>query len=111
MQSKGLSKRRIGNVLLVGPVDEFRLRERQTLEMQQHMAGLAPLQRELIQVNYAKAADIAALFKTMASSDSSEHGSVAVDDRTNSIIAHQTQQQLSEPAPSCCAVGLFRYGR
>lgn len=96
LQSKGLSKRRIGNVLLVGPVDEFRLRERQTLEMQQHMAGLAPLQRELIQVNYAKAADIAALFKTMASSDSSEHGSVAVDDRTNSIIAHQTQQQLSE---------------
>ena len=96
LQTKGLSKRKIGTVLLVGSADEIMLRERQALEMQQQMAQLAPLRRELIQVNYAKAADLAALFQTMALSQNGEHGSVTVDDRTNSIIAHQTQAQLSE---------------
>ncbi len=100
LKTKGLDKRKVGNVLLVAPADEIAARERQELESQKQIAELAPLRRELIQVNYAKAADIAKLFQSVTSSNeaasSDERGSVTVDDRTNSIIAYQPQDKLDE---------------
>jgi len=68
------------------------------LESQKQIAELAPLRRDLIQVNYAKAADIAKLFQSVASTDGAkdDRGSITVDDRTNSIIAYQTQERLDE---------------
>ena len=102
LKTKGLDQRKIGNVLLIAPADEIAARERQELESQQLMAELAPLRRELIQVNYAKAADIAKLFESVTAADdqgqggSAGRGSLTVDDRTNSIIAYQTQDRLDE---------------
>ena len=98
LKTKGLDKRQIGNVLLVAPAAEIAARERQELESQKQIAELAPLRRELIQVNYAKAADMAKLFQSVTSADGSAdvRGSVTVDDRTNSIIAYQTQERLDE---------------
>ncbi|WP_165667799.1 type IV pilus secretin PilQ [Metapseudomonas otitidis] len=99
LKTKGLDKRKVGNVLLVAPADEIAARERQELESQKQIAELAPLRRELIQVNYAKAADIAKLFQSVTSSGESasdERGSITVDDRTNSIIAYQPQDKLDE---------------
>ncbi len=51
-----------------------------------------------MQVNYAKAADIARLFQSVTSNGASteDRGSIAVDDRTNNIIAYQTQERLDE---------------
>ncbi len=56
------------------------------------------MRRELLQVNYAKAADIAKLFQSVTSAESKadERGSITVDDRTNNIIAYQTQDRLDE---------------
>ncbi|OEC40979.1 fimbrial protein [Pseudomonas sp. 1D4] len=99
LKTKGLDKRKVGNVLLVAPADEIAARERQELESQKQISELAPLRRELIQVNYAKAADIAKLFQSVTSGEPSttdERGSITVDDRTNSIIAYQTQDKLDE---------------
>lgn len=96
LQTQGLDKRKIGNVLLVAPADEIAARERQEMEVQKQIAELAPLRRELIQVNYAKASQIAALFQSVTSGNGDQRGSVTVDDRTNSIIAYQTQEQLDE---------------
>jgi len=98
LKTKGLDKRKVGNVLLVAPADEIAARERQELEAQKQIAELAPLRRELIQVNYAKASDMAKLFQSVTSADGAvdERGSVTVDDRTNSIIAYQTQDRLDE---------------
>lgn len=104
LKTKGLDKRQVGNVLLVAPADEIAARERQELESQKQISELAPLRRELIQVNYAKAADIAKLFQSVTSTGSSsgsgsvadERGSLAVDERTNSIIVYQTQERLDE---------------
>jgi type IV pilus assembly protein PilQ len=100
LKTKGLDKRKIGNVLLVAPADEIAARERQELESQKQIADLEPLRRELIQVNYAKASDIAKLFQSVTGSDAGAatvvRGSVTVDDRTNSIIAYQTQTNLDE---------------
>lgn len=98
LKTKGLDKRKVGNVLLVAPADEIAARERQELESQKQIAELAPLRRELIQVNYAKASDMAQLFQSVTSADGSSdtRGSVTVDDRTNSIIAYQTSERLDE---------------
>jgi type IV pilus assembly protein PilQ len=99
LKTKGLDKRKVGNVLLVAPADEIAARERQELESQRQLQELAPLRRDLIQVNYAKASDIAKLFQSVTGSkDKSEtaRGSITVDDRTNSIIAYQTQESLDE---------------
>ncbi len=98
LKTKGLDKRQVGNVLLVAPAEEIAARERQELESQRQIAELAPLRREVVQVNYAKAADIAQLFQSVANNAVSgeDRGSIAVDDRTNNIIAYQTQDRLDE---------------
>ncbi|MDQ7987767.1 type IV pilus secretin PilQ [Pseudomonas sp. G34] len=99
LKTKGLDKRQVGNVLLVAPAEEIAARERQELESQKQIAELAPLRRELIQVNYAKAADMAKLFQSVTSADggvADDRGSITVDERTNSIIAYQTQERLDE---------------
>ncbi|MFG0722923.1 type IV pilus secretin PilQ [Pseudomonas sp. GLN_6] len=98
LKTKGLDKRKVGNVLLVAPADEIAARERQELEAQKQIAELAPLRRELIQVNYAKASDMAKLFQSVTSAEGAtdDRGSITVDDRTNSIIAYQTQDRLDE---------------
>ena len=95
LRTKGLDKRQVGNVLLVAPAEEIAARERQELESQQQIAELAPLRRELIQVNYANASDMAALFASVTAG-SEQRGSITVDDRTNSIIAFETQERLDE---------------
>ncbi|MDG9925855.1 MULTISPECIES: type IV pilus secretin PilQ [unclassified Pseudomonas] len=100
LKTRGLDKRQVGNVLLIAPADEIAARERQELEAQKQIAELAPLRRELIQINYAKASDIAALFQSVTDAEGAQQadgrGSVTVDDRTNSIIAYQTQERLDE---------------
>ena len=98
LKTKGLDKRKIGNVLLVAPADEIAARERQELESQKQISELAPLRRELLQVNYAKAADIAKLFTSVTSAEAKadERGSITVDERTNNIIAYQPQDRLDE---------------
>lgn len=105
LKTKGLDKRKVGNVLLVAPADEIAARERQELEAQKQISELAPLRRELIQVNYAKASDIAKLFQSVTGvggapgavgGGTDNRGSITVDDRTNAIIAYQTQDRLDE---------------
>src|SRR5450830_1401740 len=98
LQAKGLDKRVKAGVLLVAPAEELAARELLTLESRKQMAELAPLRRELLQVNYAKAADLAKLFQSVTGLEGTtdERGSVAVDDRTNNIIAYQTGERLEE---------------
>lgn len=98
LQAKGLDKRIKAGVLLVAPAEELAARELLMLESRKQMADLAPLRRELLQVNYAKAADLAKLFQSVTGLEGAtdERGSVAVDDRTNNIIAYQTGERLDE---------------
>ncbi|KAA0949271.1 MULTISPECIES: type IV pilus secretin PilQ family protein [unclassified Pseudomonas] len=98
LQTKGLDKRLKDNVLLVAPADELAARELLALESRQQLTELAPLRRELLQVNYAKAAELAKLFQSAAGLEggSNERGSVVVDDRTNNILVYQTQERLDE---------------
>lgn len=98
LKTKGLDKRKIGNVLLVAPADEIAARERQELEAQKQIAELAPLRREVVQLSYAKASDIAGLFKEFSEGAEQKdmRGSIIFDDRTNSLIAYLTEDRLDE---------------
>jgi len=96
LKTKGLSMRRNDNVVLVAPTEEIAARERLELESQQQIEELAPLRSELIQVNYAKASNLAALLKSDANQLMSERGNVTIDERTNTLLIQDTALKLSE---------------
>ncbi|MES9817421.1 MAG: AMIN domain-containing protein [Candidatus Thiodiazotropha sp.] len=83
LKSKGLTKRQIDNVIMVAPTEEVAAREQLELESQQKIEELAPLRSDFIQVNYAKAEDLAELLKSEENRLLSERGNVTVDVRTN----------------------------
>lgn len=95
LKTKGLDKRQIGNVLLVAPADEIAARERLELETSKQIAELAPVRLDIIQVNYAKAADIVALIQADAELISSR-GFVSSDARTNTVSVRETAEKLEE---------------
>jgi type IV pilus assembly protein PilQ len=98
MRTKGLDKRQEGNVIYVAPAEELAAREKQLLESQKSMTELAPVRTEYLQVNYAKASDLAALIKAQGKGNSllSERGSVSIDDRTNTLLLQDTADRLSD---------------
>ncbi|CAM3264844.1 type IV pilus secretin PilQ [Shewanella pealeana] len=94
LQAKGLDKRIEGNILMVAPIEEIAIRESQELKNMQEVKELAPLYSEYLQINYAKAVDIAALLKGEDSSLLTSRGSVAVDERTNTLLVKDTEETL-----------------
>jgi type IV pilus assembly protein PilQ len=65
VDSKGLAVRRKGNVVTVAPAAEVAAKEKAALEASKSNLELEALVSELIQVNYAKAEDIANLIKSI----------------------------------------------
>jgi len=94
LKTKGLSKRQTGNVILVAPTEEIAAREKLELESQKQIEELAPLRSEYIQVNYAKAADLAELLKSEDNSLLSIRGNVTIDERTNTLLVQDTADKL-----------------
>jgi type IV pilus assembly protein PilQ len=96
LRSKGLDKRRQDNVIIVGPADELATREKAELASRKDIQDLAPLRSEYLQVNYAKAADLAELIKSQGGSLLSGRGNVAVDERTNTLLLQDTSEKLTD---------------
>ncbi|MEA3413642.1 MAG: type IV pilus secretin PilQ [Pseudomonadota bacterium] len=96
LKTKGLAMRKTGNVLLIAPSEEIAAREKLELEAQQQVEELAPTHTEFVQVNYARAADIAALLKAPENSLLSERGRVGIDTRTNTLLVQDTVLKLEE---------------
>ncbi len=96
LRTKGLDKRRDGNVIIVAPSEELASREKADLASKKDIQELAPLRTEYLQINYAKATDLAALLKGGANANSvlSTRGSVAVDERTNTLLLVDTSEGL-----------------
>ena len=90
LKVKGLDKRLDNNILLVAPAQEIAAREKQSLESKNQVAELAPLVTEYIQVNYAKAAEMASLLSTDKTRLLSSRGAVSVDERTNTLLVKDT---------------------
>lgn len=124
LDSKNLAMRRKGNVLTVAPAPEVAAKEKANLEATKAVVELEPLVSELIQINYAKAEDIANLIKSIkpvGSATAMEHpvfgasatgattqiatssntllsprGQVTVDNRTNSLLIQDTAGKIRE---------------
>lgn len=96
LQSKGLSMRQTGNVIQIAPAEEIAAREKLELESLKQVTELAPLRSELIRINYAKAADLAALLKAKENSLLSARGNVTIDERTNTLLIQDTADKLAE---------------
>jgi len=96
LRTKGLGQRTTGNVILVAPLDELAQREKAELEVEKQKVQLAALRSEIIQVNYAKASELASLIKSKDNSVLSERGSVTVDERTNTLLVLETRDKLAE---------------
>jgi len=97
MTTKGLDMRENGNVIIVAPAEEIAARETADLEAKAAINELEPLYSEFLQVNYAKASDLAALIGGESGSALlSERGSVGIDDRTNTLLVNDTAERLQD---------------
>ncbi|WP_412852286.1 type IV pilus secretin PilQ [Ectothiorhodospira shaposhnikovii] len=96
LKTKGLALRQNGNVLFVAPTEEIAARERLELESQRQAAELAPVRAEFIQVNYARAADVAGIISGEQTRFLSERSSITVDSRTNTLLVQDTADKLQE---------------
>lgn len=97
LETKGYDKRTVGNIIYVAPFDELAAREQKEREVELKQQELAPLRSEIIQVNYAKANELATLLRgTEQTSLLSERGSVAVDERTNTLLVSDTSDKIEE---------------
>ncbi len=90
LKVRGLGKRMDGNVLMIAPATELAAKEREQLETNKQVEDLAPLYSEFIQINYAKASDIAAMLSGNSASLLSERGNVSIDARTNTLLIKDT---------------------
>ncbi len=96
LKTKGLAMRQSGNVMLVAPSEEIAAREKLELESQKQIEELEPLYSEYIQVNYAKASEIANLLKSGDTTLLSDRGMATIDARTNTLLVQDTAAKLAE---------------
>jgi type IV pilus assembly protein PilQ len=105
LQSKGLDKRRSGNVLLIAPKDELAAKEQVDLEAKKKIADLEPLRTQAFQLNYTKSDDVArALLGTSTGTGGggntsrllSTRGTVLSEPRTNQLFVSDTPSKLEE---------------
>jgi len=113
MTSKGLAKRETGNVIWIAPAEEIAQAEERALASKVFVEEKAPLVSEVIQVNYARASDIADVIKSVSivgeggigvdnrietdtNSLLTARGSVTVDARTNSLLVQDVAPKIKE---------------
>lgn len=96
LQSKGLDKRKNGNVIMVAPSEEFSKKEKQELETKRQILEISPLVTETFQLNYQRGALLVKLLSDEKRRVLSNRGSVVVDDRTNKIFVQDTAERLED---------------
>ncbi len=108
LRTKGLAMRQNGNVVFIAPTEEVAAREKLDLESRKTVEELIPLRTEVMQVNYAKAKDLAELLKRRIPTSGtgtggvietgvlSPRGDVVADERTNSLIVKDVPDKVVE---------------
>ncbi len=97
MATRGLDSRQVDNVIMVAPAAEIAARERADLAARQELQELTPLRSDYIQINYAKASELAALIQGGGENSLvSERGSVSIDERTNTLLVYDTADRLQD---------------
>ncbi len=103
LQAKGLGMRKTGNVLWIAPKDEINAKEKLELESVASLQSLEPLRTQSFQMNYTKAAEVAAQLTatgggTGASSSRmlSPRGSTISEARTNQLFVTDIPSKLEQ---------------
>ena len=97
LTTKGLAMRRNGNVIIVAPPGELAAREQAAMDEQLQRQQQEPLRTRYIQVNYAKAADLADLILGSGQNPFiSARGSVAIDERTNTLLVQDVAGRIED---------------
>ncbi|MRD47144.1 type IV pilus secretin PilQ [Caenimonas koreensis] len=96
LQAKGLGMRKQGNVIWIAPKDEIAAKEKLDLESRVAIQSLESVRTQSFQLNYTKAADIAAQITsgTGAARILSTRGSVIAEPRTNQIFVTDITSRL-----------------
>ncbi len=103
LQSKQLDQRKRGDVIWVAPAAEIAQREQEKLEALSQKEELEPLDNIFIQVNYARAEELAMLINGETTGEGgngsgnsllSDRGSVAFDERTNMLLVSDVPDRL-----------------
>jgi type IV pilus assembly protein PilQ len=98
LQAKGLGMRKTGNVIWIAPKDEIASKEKLELESRAAIQNLEPVRTQSFQLNYTKAADIAAQLTagTGAARMLSTRGSVIAEPRTNQVFVTDISSRLEQ---------------
>jgi type IV pilus assembly protein PilQ len=102
LQAKGLGMRKTGNVLWIAPKEEINAKEKLELESVAALQGLEPVRSQAFQLNYTKAADIAAQIGQSSSGGGNQNstrilsarGSVIAEPRTNQLFVTDIPSKL-----------------
>ncbi|MEQ8269267.1 type IV pilus secretin PilQ [Algiphilus sp.] len=110
LRQQGLGMEQQGNVMLVAPNEEISDRAEEAREARQARAELAPLRTEVIQVNYSRATELAAIIREASQQTGggtasggnvgtesellSRRGKITVDERTNTLIVQEARSNL-----------------
>ncbi len=95
LASKGLGMIQVGNIVRVAPLDELREQARKIREIRQEQAqeeDVAPLETVYLQVNYAKAENVAKQIEKILS----PRGEVTYEERTNQVILKDVPKVIRE---------------
>ncbi len=91
LQAKGLGMVRQGNLIRVAPMAQLQKERELKLAQQKQEYELTPLETRLIPISYAQADELQARAKELLS----PRGSIAVDERTNVLIARDVAGNLN----------------
>lgn len=92
LETNGLGKKVVGNVVRIAKREQLASEEEARLAAQQTQEQLEPLSFQIIPVNYADAKDLQGRIKDLLS----QRGTVAVDERTNSLLIKDIRRSIDQ---------------
>lgn len=98
LETRGLEARASRGVWVVATPEEFLARDSARREAELARESLAPLQLRRLRINYAAASELAAVITAGQSALLSGRGTIQVDERSNTLIAHDTARRLEKLA-------------
>ncbi|NTU60047.1 MAG: type IV pilus secretin PilQ [Deltaproteobacteria bacterium] len=92
LKTKGLDLVREGNVIRIAPADKLTAERNRARDAEKGTEEKAPLVSDIISVNYATASELLDKVKAVLTA----RGSIAVDQRTNSLLVKDVAEKLKE---------------
>ncbi|HSH55030.1 MAG TPA: type IV pilus secretin PilQ [Methylophilaceae bacterium] len=96
MQSKGLTQRKTGNVIIVAPAEEVAAKEKLVLEANQQIEDLEAMRTEVFTLKYMKAESLKDILTDEKQKILSKRGSAVLDPRTNTVFVQDISKRLED---------------